>query len=583
MEDILKSIIVKYNLGDTKVFCAPNIPEKKLFNAISTYAPGLSSEEVVLLLDDTVWGGSREGVLLSKDKLFCHELLTDPAKISISDIQNIYSQKSDIYINNQKFISCTLLDKMYSEAFCSFLFELIRVLRGESVTEQFLIEEQPTTATESDQDTARQANEPTNNELLIVSPPQIDADIKEIFNKYSFGNEKLFFFPNIPKEKLLNATKTYATRISSNDVLILLDDTLMGGAKEGMVLTRDSVFFHELLTDPVVFKMKDIDSVFAKDKSLYINKKQVFHAAYFAKEYLIALGNMISDIAELSLTEEERTEKALVKELGSRHEYYFKCLMNILPKRSKLDYISNSLDVFIDQIFAISVQQNNDAWARDAKMENELRKGFDTAAYSLLRLAFILSKRISDKLEKNKVCTYIAMSDCIIHEILIGFLFRGACLIHEFFANHSDKDILAALYAKLIVQDILVPFYLFKISNDKTLNSLQKLSLQSDIEKQVACVILEKRRFLNRICDNLDKLSFIVAGNIREHLLQKNAVFDIRSAIKKDESRCQYSNENSMLYLYCTGISSCINDEMTSYIKEADEKLATIIENFLRS
>ncbi|CAK7067068.1 MAG: hypothetical protein DELT_01689 [Desulfovibrio sp.] len=581
MQDILVGIAAKYNLGDVKIFFTPNIPEKKLFNAISTYASGLPPAEVVFLMDDTLWGGAKEGMLLSRDKLFCHELLTDPVSILLADIKTIYAQKSDIYINNRKFISCTMLDKKHAEDFCSFLLELVCALRGERGTaavQAAPVEqaESPTTAPE--RDAAPQEKGPEDSKT--ASPPQVDEEVQAILRKYSFGDEKVFSFPRIPEQKLSNAINAYATRVPCEDVLVLLDDTMMGGAKEGMILTRDHVFFHEFLTDPVTVKLADIESVFAKDGSLFINKQRVFKATHLAKGYLLVLGNMINDIAELNLTEEERAEKQLVKHLGSRREYYFHWLMTTLPKRSKLDSMSNSIDVFVDQFFAVTVQQENDAWARNAKMENETREAFDAAAYALLKLAFTFSKRISDKLNKNKVCTYMAMSDCIIHEILIGLLYRGMYLIDEAFSNHSDRRGFIGLYSEdLIVEHILAPFYQFKISNDNALSSLNKTALQSDI-KQFALGVLEGRRTLQRICDDTDKISTVVSLNIKSHISKNNINSDSKSIITLEECMDENRNDDPELTQYCYLLSACVSDEIRSYMEEADEKLAAIIQDF---
>ena len=574
MKDSLKNIITKHNLGDIKIFFAPDIPEKKMTNAIAAYASGLDPADVVLLFDDTIWGGAKEGMLLSNDRLFCHELVTAPVVVPLSDIKDMYALKNDMYINNKKCFSCTGSDKKHIESLCSLLFELIRTLRGEDATEQALPAETTATDTDPECDATLQNKD---SEKDTTNPLQIDESIQAIFHKYNYGDGKIFFHPRIPEQKLLNALKAYATRISPEDVLVLLDDTLMGGAKEGMILTRDHVFFHEFLTDPITRNMSAIESISAKEDVLYINNQRVFKATHFNKTNLKTLSNMISDIADLGLTEEKRIEKQLAKQLGGRPEYFFYCLMKSLPKKSKFDSMYNSADVFIDQFLYVSVQQENEAWARNAKVENELRENFDTAAYSLLRLSFVLSKRVFDRLDKDKACAYIAMSDCVIHEILLGFLFRGVYLIAESFDNHSEKEGLIGLYSdNLIMQRILIPFYQRKISKDSTLSSLKKSSLQSDI-KQVVAAVLESRRLLRRVCDDLDRLPSFISVYIDKHLSKNYASSDSKSIIMFDEIMDENINKNRELLMYCTGVSICIKDEIDSYMKESDGKLEAII------
>ena len=43
------------------MFVAPDIPKKKLQAALDSYGERLRAQDVVVLIDDTVFGGAREG------------------------------------------------------------------------------------------------------------------------------------------------------------------------------------------------------------------------------------------------------------------------------------------------------------------------------------------------------------------------------------------------------------------------------------------------------------------------------------------------------------------------------------------
>ncbi|SPT37631.1 Uncharacterised protein [Achromobacter denitrificans] len=53
----------------------------------------------------------------------------------------------------------------------------------------------------------------------------------------------IFFKPNIPGDKLSNAVNAYGGDVAKEDVLILIDDTFWGGAKEGVLVTENSLLF----------------------------------------------------------------------------------------------------------------------------------------------------------------------------------------------------------------------------------------------------------------------------------------------------------------------------------------------------
>lgn len=52
-----------------RVFVAPHIPRKKLLGALDSYGDGIRAQDVVALIDDTVFGGAREGILITKAQI----------------------------------------------------------------------------------------------------------------------------------------------------------------------------------------------------------------------------------------------------------------------------------------------------------------------------------------------------------------------------------------------------------------------------------------------------------------------------------------------------------------------------------
>ena len=52
-----------------RVFVAPHIPRKKLLGALDSYGEGLRAQDIVVLIDDTVFGGAREGVLITEAQI----------------------------------------------------------------------------------------------------------------------------------------------------------------------------------------------------------------------------------------------------------------------------------------------------------------------------------------------------------------------------------------------------------------------------------------------------------------------------------------------------------------------------------
>lgn len=79
----------------------------------------------------------------------------------------------------------------------------------------------------------------------------------------------LFVAPDIPSDKLKNAIKDYAKDVRIPEVLALYDGTLLGSAKDGVVLCKERlVFQNNDLQDPQEIRYDDIVRVNLKKRLL---------------------------------------------------------------------------------------------------------------------------------------------------------------------------------------------------------------------------------------------------------------------------------------------------------------------------
>ncbi|WP_404343040.1 hypothetical protein [Vreelandella venusta] len=115
-----------------KVFVKPKIPAKKLLNALS-YAPGVNPDDVLILVDDTVFGGAKDGFLVTQEAIFCHELMTPKKQISLHNIKEIcIGEKTQILINKQKFFKGNIVDHFALLAITTRINSVLNELQGTS-------------------------------------------------------------------------------------------------------------------------------------------------------------------------------------------------------------------------------------------------------------------------------------------------------------------------------------------------------------------------------------------------------------------------------------------------------------------
>lgn len=104
--------------ADSKSFLYPKIPMQKLLNAINSYCPEVNPKDVIMLIDDTFFGGAKEGIVLTSKNIYGKSLGGATLKVSVNDISEIKSIKKGIYINGRKFIQFNMPESQTIDVFC---------------------------------------------------------------------------------------------------------------------------------------------------------------------------------------------------------------------------------------------------------------------------------------------------------------------------------------------------------------------------------------------------------------------------------------------------------------------------------
>lgn len=128
---------------DDAVYIAPNIPLGKLHGVLSSFVPaGTNPNDVLLLIDDTVFGSAKEGLALTSTHLYCKQIMDTPKQFLLTTIQSIHFGtgflNGGLYINNQCVSGMTKPSshsmKLFAQLLTGFLAELANMqsVRGSS-------------------------------------------------------------------------------------------------------------------------------------------------------------------------------------------------------------------------------------------------------------------------------------------------------------------------------------------------------------------------------------------------------------------------------------------------------------------
>ena len=131
LKDKINTVIAQYSSYTSNTFfIKPDIPDQKISNAIKTYAQDAKKEDVLILIDDTFWGGAEDGTLLTYDTLYLHEKFQKPKSFPLSLINFIDNDGNDLYINDVKVFSGTLIDKKELEKLVKIVEEIIDAIQN---------------------------------------------------------------------------------------------------------------------------------------------------------------------------------------------------------------------------------------------------------------------------------------------------------------------------------------------------------------------------------------------------------------------------------------------------------------------
>ena len=94
-----------HNFTNGNVFKEPNIPQNKLNNALKKYGSGIAWKDVVLLYDNTVFGGAADGFFLTQTQICWHNIFENACRKRLSNIGSVSAKGSNIVLNGTEVIN----------------------------------------------------------------------------------------------------------------------------------------------------------------------------------------------------------------------------------------------------------------------------------------------------------------------------------------------------------------------------------------------------------------------------------------------------------------------------------------------
>jgi hypothetical protein len=135
--------------------------------------------------------------------------------------------------------------------------------------------------------------EPENPEARDTS-----ASLRALLHQHlaPFGRfSRTFFAPDIPLKKLSAALQNYGGSVKAQDVLALVDTTIFGGSKEGILLTERQMRIKEIGTPVRVFEWQEVTTVEAAERTVYVDSRKVLECHMVETHELRSLFKVVAE------------------------------------------------------------------------------------------------------------------------------------------------------------------------------------------------------------------------------------------------------------------------------------------------
>lgn len=242
-----------------RVHVAPNIPKKLLSNALSAYGLSVDPSEVVVLIDDTMLASGKDGCLIAQKSLAVRESFRDAMIYAYDEVDALELKGKKLFLNKRQAITFHMPDEDDLYDCFSLLEEWLRTQSCER---------------SSPVDKLAAVKDSAGNQELSVE--QVDSIMQMTLSLAErLGLERVYVRPHIPQKKLSAALESYGANMSAEEVLVLIDDTLFGGAKEGVLMGKSKLAVKMLLDTPRLFFWRHLNSLAVERNDLFINSHQV--------------------------------------------------------------------------------------------------------------------------------------------------------------------------------------------------------------------------------------------------------------------------------------------------------------------
>lgn len=235
--------------------------QQKILGAKESYANLVEDEIAFLCFDNTAFGSSDDGCLVTNKGIYIHNLMEKTIFIKFKNINNIELRGTfdkDLFINDYK-LDLNLMESDDKEKFLETLIIIIFKFREPKLNLKRNYKEEDDSIT-----------------YTFEELQEYLCDLRESNGRFNF-ERSVYYLGDGDKanNKIKSAIKAYAN-IDDNEIpLVCFDNTALGAADDGCVITTKGVYVHNFMEKVNFFSFKtfvEAESRGIISKDIYINE-----------------------------------------------------------------------------------------------------------------------------------------------------------------------------------------------------------------------------------------------------------------------------------------------------------------------
>lgn len=223
--------------ADENIFLKGAMPTRKISGACKAIMPGGKAQDILVLVDNTVFGGATDGVVLTYRGVWLKNIMEKSRLVRWDEISSVVEDGTDLHVGCYK-VDLTVLSKETVKM----LADVIRTISTAS---------------------PRKKPDHTDNSIYDWAVG--------VCSSLAHNND-VYVGHNILARKITAGMDSMGVQEGQEDVFMQIDTTVFGGAKEGVILTPQAIYWKNIMEKACRVNWRDFRSAqVVEDASVLLN------------------------------------------------------------------------------------------------------------------------------------------------------------------------------------------------------------------------------------------------------------------------------------------------------------------------